>query len=108
MRKTVLYVDGVPEYSDAFQDAIGSFEPLIKVRVQQAYSPNSQAYIEGSMSLLRRTMKRYAENMKAGKSGSKNYLSYWYNKPNSGKAGQLLPEINAPMNTRCCFGLSLR
>jgi len=99
-RKTVLYVDGGPEYSEAFQDAIENFEPLITIRVQEAYNPNSNAYIEGSMSLLRRTMKRHAENMKAGRSGSKNYLSYWFNKPNSGKAGQLLAEMNALMNTR--------
>ena len=99
-RKTVLYVDGGPEYSEAFQVAIESFEPLITIRVQEAYNPNSNAYIEGSMSLLRRTMKRHAENMKAGRSGSKNYLSYWFNKPNSGKAGQLLAEMNALMNTR--------
>ena len=99
-RKSILYCDGGPEYSDAFQDAIESFEPLIKVKVQQAYNPNSNAYIEGSMSVLRRTMKRYAENMKAARTGSKDYLSYWFNKPNSGKAGQLLDEINALMNTR--------
>ena len=45
-RKTVLYVDGGPEYSEAFQAAIESFEPLITIRVQEAYNPNSNAYIE--------------------------------------------------------------
>ena len=98
--KTVLYVDGGPEYSEAFQKEITTLEPLITVKVQQAYNPNSNAYIEGSMSLLRRTMKRYAENMKASRGGNKDYQSYWFNKPLSGKAGQLLQEMNALMNTR--------
>ena len=56
----MLYVDGGPEYSEAFQEEIETLEPLITVKVQQAYNPNSNAYIEGSMSLLRRTMKRHS------------------------------------------------
>ena len=95
-RKTIIQVDGGAEYAKEFRDAITEHEPLITFKVNAAYNPNSQSFIEGSQSIFRRIAKRHAENNKANRTGKKPYLSYWF----GNKKGEILQELNMLMNTR--------
>eukprot|EP01046_Picozoa_sp_COSAG06_P005022 COSAG06_NODE_219_length_20015_cov_11.068488_8_plen_118_part_00 len=52
--------------------------------------------MEGANGVFRRIAKRYAENTKSKRTGSKSYLGYWF----GSKKGEILREINSLMNNR--------
>ena len=99
--RTVVRVDGGPEYKPLFREAVTRYEPQIRFQQNPAYNPNSNAVVEGSMSIFRRLAKRHAENLRSTRAPppGKSYLSYWFgNAP--GKQGEILAELNMLMNTR--------
>eukprot|EP01047_Picozoa_sp_COSAG01_P062020 COSAG01_NODE_7824_length_3039_cov_35.591976_3_plen_349_part_00 len=94
---TVITTDVGKEYQTRFRQAIEAYEPKIKIKVNEAYSVNDNAVVEGANGVFRRLAKRHAENNRQNRPARtrKNYLSYWY-----GSGGEILRELNALMNTR--------
>ena len=94
---TVITTDVGKEYQTRFRQAIEAYEPKIKIKVNQAYSVNDNAVVEGANGVFRRLAKRHAESNRQNRPARtrKNYLSYWY-----GSGGEILRELNALMNTR--------
>ena len=92
----VVFSDDGEEYQSKFQEEVKGYEPLARLVRNPAGNPNADAVVEGANGVFRRIAKRYAENTKSKRSGSKSYLSYWF----GSKKGEILQEINALMNNR--------
>eukprot|EP01043_Picozoa_sp_COSAG02_P041793 COSAG02_NODE_3497_length_6651_cov_14.115655_3_plen_377_part_00 len=91
-----IYGDDGEEYQSKFQREVTEYEPLAKLVRNPAGNPNADAVVEGANGVFRRIAKRYAENTKSKRSGTKSYLAYWY----GSKKGEILAEINSLMNNR--------
>jgi hypothetical protein len=94
--KTVIFVDGGPEYGKAFRRAVMQEEPSIRFVVAPPANPNSQGVVENNNRVVRGVMRRYTRAHVAQQAGTaKKSESYWY-----GPGGTTLHQINSLVNSR--------
>ena len=93
---TVVAVDGGPEYSKSFRDAVRAEEPRIRFVVNPPANPNAAGVVENNNRVVRGVMRRYTRAHVAQQTGTaKKSESYWY-----GPGGTTLHQINSLVNSR--------